>query len=71
MLAGAQAYIAAVSRTPRGAVSKVGRSHMGQLVDKRLLKRANTALLLILVWGGVAACAIAATVYDVSHWFLG
>jgi hypothetical protein len=44
---------------------------MVQVVDKRLLKRANTVLLLTLVWGGVAACAIAATVYDVSHWFLG
>lgn len=44
---------------------------MVRFVDKRSLQRANTALLLTLVWGGVAACAIAATVYDVSHWFLG
>jgi hypothetical protein len=71
VLACEQAYMAGDSRTPRGDVSKMGRSHMVQLVDKRFLKRANTVLLLTLVWGGVAACAIAATVYDVSHWFLG
>jgi hypothetical protein len=47
---------------------KVGRSHMVQFLDKHLLARANTALLLTLVWGGLAACAIAAAVYDVSHW---
>ena len=47
---------------------KVGRSHMAQFLDKHLLARANTALLLTLVWGGLAACAIAAAVYDVSHW---
>jgi hypothetical protein len=55
----------------RGAVCKVGRLHMVQFVGKQFLQRANTALVLILVWGGVAACAIAATVYDISHWFLG
>ena len=40
---------------------------MVQFLDKHLLARANTALLLTLVWW-VAACAIAAAVYDVSHW---
>jgi hypothetical protein len=55
----------------RGAVCKVGRLHMVQFVGKHFLQRANTVLLLILVWGGLAACAIAATVYDISHWFLG
>ena len=55
----------------RGAVCKLGRLHMIQFVGKRLLQRANTVLVLTLVWGGVAACAIAATVYDISHWFLG
>jgi hypothetical protein len=44
---------------------------MVQFVGKHFLQRANTVLLLILVWGGLAACAIAATVYDISHWFLG
>jgi hypothetical protein len=44
---------------------------MVQFVGKHFLQRANTALVLTLVWGGVAACAIAATVYDISHWFLG
>jgi hypothetical protein len=41
---------------------------MVHFLDKHLLARANTALLLTLVWGGLAACAIAAAVYDVSHW---
>jgi hypothetical protein len=41
---------------------------MVHFVDKHLLQRANTALLLTLVWGGVAACAIAAMVFDVKHW---
>jgi hypothetical protein len=44
---------------------------MVQFVGKHFLQRANTALVLTLVWGGVVACAIAATVYDISHWFLG
>jgi hypothetical protein len=41
---------------------------MTQFLDKHLFARANTALLLTLVWGGVAACAITAAVYDVSQW---
>ena len=52
----------------RSAIVTVGRSHMVHFVDKHLLQRANTALLLTLVWGGVAGCAIAAMVYDVSNW---
>jgi hypothetical protein len=42
---------------------------MVHFVDKHLLQRANAAVLLTLVWGGVAACAIAAAIYDISHWF--
>jgi hypothetical protein len=55
----------------RGVVCKVGRFHMVHFVGKQFLQRANTVLVLTLVWGGVAACAIAATIYDISHWFLG
>jgi hypothetical protein len=43
--------------------------HLLHLVDRPALVRANTALLLGLVWGGLAACAIAAMVYDFRHWF--
>jgi hypothetical protein len=45
--------------------------HMVQLLEKHLLQRLNVALLLTLVWGGLAACAIAASVYDVSRWLTG
>jgi len=41
---------------------------MAQLLKKQLLQRANVALLLTLVWGGLAACALGAGVYDISHW---
>ena len=32
--------------------------------------RANDALLLTIVCGGLAACAFGAVVYDVGHWFM-
>lgn len=38
------------------------------LVEKETLVRANVAVLLTLVWGGLAACALAAAVYDIGHW---
>jgi hypothetical protein len=31
--------------------------------------RANSALLLTIVGGGLAACAFGAIVYDIGHWF--
>ena len=43
--------------------------HLGQLVDKKAVLRANTALALGIVWSGLAFCAIAAAIYDVRHWF--
>lgn len=39
------------------------------LVDKKALLRANRALALGLLWGGLAFCVVAAAVYDVRHWF--
>jgi len=42
---------------------------MSHLVDKQVLARANAALLLTFVWGGLAACAVGAIVYDVGHAF--
>jgi len=38
------------------------------LVDKKTILRANMALVLGIVWGGLAFCAIAAVIYDVRHW---
>jgi hypothetical protein len=41
---------------------------MAHLVDKHFVQRANTALMLGILWGGLAACVIAALVYDVAQW---
>jgi hypothetical protein len=40
---------------------------MTQLLGKDLLTRANTALLLGLVGGGLVLCALAAVIYDVGR----
>jgi hypothetical protein len=40
---------------------------MVRFVDKHLIQRANSALLLTFVGGGVVTCAIAAAVVDVGH----
>jgi hypothetical protein len=37
-------------------------------IEKQTLLRANTAVMLTLVWGGLAACAFGALVYDVGRW---
>ena len=39
------------------------------LVEKEVLVRANVALVLALVWGGLALCAVAASIYDIGRWF--
>jgi hypothetical protein len=42
---------------------------MVHLLEKHhLVQRANVALLLTLVWGGLAACVLAASIYDVERW---
>jgi hypothetical protein len=41
---------------------------MAHLVEKQFLQRANTALMLTIVWGGLAACALGAVVYDIGRW---
>jgi hypothetical protein len=38
------------------------------LVEKDVLIRANVAVALSVVWGGLGACAIAASVYDIGRW---
>jgi hypothetical protein len=42
---------------------------MSHLVEKETLIRANTALMLTLVWGALGLCAFGAVVYDVGRWF--
>jgi hypothetical protein len=42
---------------------------MAHLVEKRFLARANSALLLGLVCGGLAVCALGAVAFDLSRWF--
>jgi hypothetical protein len=41
---------------------------MSHVMQKELLLRANSALLLTLVCGGLAACALGAVIFDVGRW---
>jgi len=41
---------------------------MSHLVDIHTLQRANTVVLLGLLWVGLATCVLAATFYDISRW---
>jgi hypothetical protein len=36
---------------------------------KRLLERANTVLLLGILWSALGICVIGALSYDMAHWF--
>jgi len=40
---------------------------MAHLMEKETLLRANSALLLALVGGGLVACAVGAVVYDIGR----
>jgi hypothetical protein len=42
---------------------------MAHPVAKRFLDRANSALLLGLICGGLAICAFGAVAFDLSRWF--
>jgi hypothetical protein len=44
---------------------------MAHLFDKRFVERANVALLLVLLWGSLAACVLGALSYDIAHWLKG
>lgn len=44
-----------------------GPSVMAHLIEKDVLLRANTVLLLTLVWGGLAACAFGAVIFDLGR----
>jgi hypothetical protein len=41
---------------------------MTHLVDKNFVERANTVLLLGILWGGLAICVLGALAYDVVYW---
>jgi hypothetical protein len=41
---------------------------MPHLIDRHVLRRANTVLLLSMVWAGLAACAVGALLYDIAYW---
>ena len=42
---------------------------VAHLVDKRLVERANTMLVLGILWSGLALCVLGALSYDIAHWF--
>ena len=41
---------------------------MTHLVEKQFLLRANSALILTLIGGGLVACSFGAIIYDVGRW---
>jgi hypothetical protein len=44
---------------------------MAHLIDKNLVERANTALLLGILWAALAICVLGALAYDIAYWFEG
>jgi hypothetical protein len=44
------------------------RAAMGHFIDRQLVERANAVLLLGILGGGFAACAITAILYDIAYW---
>jgi hypothetical protein len=44
---------------------------MTHLVDKNLVERANTVLVLGILWAGLAICVLGALAYDIAHWLEG
>jgi hypothetical protein len=38
------------------------------LVDKRFVERANTVLMLGVLWGALAVCVLGALSYDIAYW---
>jgi hypothetical protein len=44
---------------------------MAHLIDRNLVERVNTALLLGILWAALATCVLGALVYDIGYWFDG
>jgi hypothetical protein len=42
---------------------------MAHLIDKHLVERANTTLLLGILWAALAICVLGALACDIRHWF--
>jgi hypothetical protein len=42
---------------------------MAHLIDKHLVERANTTLLLGILWAALAICVLGALAYDIRYWF--
>jgi hypothetical protein len=42
---------------------------MAHLVGKSFAERANTALVLGILWSALAVCVLGALSYDIAHWF--
>ena len=42
---------------------------MAHLIDKPLVERANTTLLLGILWAALAICVLGALAYDIRYWF--
>ena len=45
-----------------------GGNDMAHLVDKEFVERANTVLLLGILWTGLAVCVVGALAYDIAYW---
>ena len=41
---------------------------MAHPIDRHFVQRANTVVLLTVLWGALAACALGAVVYDIAVW---
>jgi len=50
-----------------GVIMPDGTTAMAHLLEKETLLRANSVLLLALVGGGLAACAVGAVIYDIGR----
>jgi hypothetical protein len=44
---------------------------MAHLLDRKLVQRANTVLVLGILWTALATCVLGAFAYDIHHWFGG
>jgi hypothetical protein len=42
---------------------------MAHLVDKEFIDRAESVVLLSILWGAFGACVVAALIYDLAYWF--
>jgi hypothetical protein len=42
---------------------------VAHLADKRFVERANTVLLLGILWSALAVCVLGALSYDIAYWF--